>query len=126
MKNKQSISFVKHIRYITFLMASIGFILASIPAHASDPVYVVVEYIKVKPEDHMKYLEMEQKIWKPMHQERINEGIPAFEAALKKEGTEYQLYMYPGAKHAFNNDTNPDRYDREAAQLMGINVNWIK
>jgi carboxymethylenebutenolidase len=49
--------------------------------------------------------------------ERINEGIPAFEAALKKEGTEYQLYMYTGAKHAFNNDTNPDRYDREAAQL---------
>ncbi|MBW2513471.1 MAG: dienelactone hydrolase family protein [Deltaproteobacteria bacterium] len=49
--------------------------------------------------------------------ERINEGIPAFEAALKKEGTEYQLYIYPGAKHAFNNDTNPDRYDREAAQL---------
>lgn len=49
--------------------------------------------------------------------ERINEGIPAFEAALKKEGTEYQLYIYPGAQHAFNNDTNPDRYDREAAQL---------
>ena len=49
--------------------------------------------------------------------ERINEGIPAFEAALKKEGTEYQLYIYPGAKHAFNNDTNPDRYDKEAAQL---------
>jgi len=38
---------------------------------------VVVEYLKVKPEDHLKYLEVEQKIWKPMHQERIRRGIIA-------------------------------------------------
>jgi carboxymethylenebutenolidase len=25
--------------------------------------------------------------------------------------------MYEGAQHAFNNDTNPDRYDEEAARL---------
>ena len=49
--------------------------------------------------------------------ERINAGIPAFEAALKKAGVDYTLYMYPGAKHAFNNDTNPERYNPEAAQL---------
>jgi len=49
--------------------------------------------------------------------ERINAGIPAFEEALKKNNIEYQIFMYPGAKHAFNNDTNPDRYDEEAAKL---------
>ena len=49
--------------------------------------------------------------------ERINKGIPAFEAALKKASVDYRIYMYPGAKHAFNNDTNADRYHREAAQL---------
>jgi carboxymethylenebutenolidase len=49
--------------------------------------------------------------------ERVNAGIPAFEAALKQAGVDYALYMYPGAKHAFNNDTNPERYDKEAAQL---------
>ncbi len=49
--------------------------------------------------------------------ERINKGIPAFEAALKKASADYKLYMYPGAKHAFNNDTNPERYNKEAAQL---------
>jgi len=49
--------------------------------------------------------------------ERINSGIPAFEEALKKSGIEYQLFMYEGARHAFNNDTNPGRYHREAAQL---------
>jgi carboxymethylenebutenolidase len=48
---------------------------------------------------------------------RVNEGIPVFEEALKKAGTEYKIYMYEGAKHAFNNDTNPERYNAEAAEL---------
>ncbi len=49
--------------------------------------------------------------------ERINRGIPAFEEALKKARVEYKIYMYEGAQHAFNNDTNPDRYNKEAAEL---------
>ncbi|HEY3389717.1 MAG TPA: dienelactone hydrolase family protein [Prolixibacteraceae bacterium] len=49
--------------------------------------------------------------------ERINKGIPDFEAALKDAKVEYQLYMYEGAQHAFNNDTNPERYNKEAADL---------
>ncbi len=39
----------------------------------------------------------------------INGGIPAYEAALKKASVDYKIYMYEGAQHAFNNDTNlPD------------------
>lgn len=49
--------------------------------------------------------------------ERINSGIPAFEAALKKASVDYKIYMYEGAQHAFNNDTAPTRYNKEAAQL---------
>jgi carboxymethylenebutenolidase len=49
--------------------------------------------------------------------ERINEGIPEFKAALEEASVDYRLYMYEGAQHAFNNDTNPDRYDEEAARL---------
>jgi len=48
--------------------------------------------------------------------ERINAGIPAFEAALKEAGIEYQIFMYEGAGHAFNNDTG-SRYHEEAAKL---------
>jgi carboxymethylenebutenolidase len=47
---------------------------------------------------------------------RINEGIPGFEEALKKAGADYQIHMYPGAQHAFNNDSNPARYNKEAAE----------
>lgn len=49
--------------------------------------------------------------------ERINAGIPAFEEALKKADVEYQIFIYEGAGHAFNNDSNPDRYHKEAAEL---------
>lgn len=47
----------------------------------------------------------------------INAGIPAFEEALKKYGKEYKIFMYEGAMHAFNNDSNPDRYNEKAAKL---------
>lgn len=47
----------------------------------------------------------------------INAGIPAFEEALKKAGIEYQIFIYPGTQHAFNNDSNPERYNEEAAKL---------
>lgn len=49
--------------------------------------------------------------------ERINKGIPDYEAALKAAGKEYQLHLYPGVNHAFNNDTNAARYDATAADL---------
>jgi len=49
--------------------------------------------------------------------ERINKGIPDYEAALKSAGIDYRLYMYDGANHAFHNDTNISRYDPKAAGL---------
>ena len=49
--------------------------------------------------------------------QRVNAGIAAYEAALKANGKRYTIYMYPGANHAFNNDTNVARYNKEAADL---------
>jgi carboxymethylenebutenolidase len=48
---------------------------------------------------------------------RINQGIPAFEEALKKNKKEYQIFIYEGAQHAFNNDSNKERYNEKAAKL---------
>lgn len=47
----------------------------------------------------------------------INPGIAVFEEALKANGKTYELFMYEGANHAFNNDTNTARYDKAAADL---------
>jgi carboxymethylenebutenolidase len=49
--------------------------------------------------------------------ERINTGIPAFEEELKKNNKKYQIYTYPGTQHAFNNDSNPERYNAEQAKI---------
>jgi len=48
---------------------------------------------------------------------RINAGIAEYEAALKANNKTYEIYMYEGANHAFNNDTNESRYHKEAAEL---------
>ncbi|TKA96796.1 dienelactone hydrolase family protein [Cereibacter changlensis] len=48
--------------------------------------------------------------------ERVNEGWPAYEAALKEAGVEYEAHIYPGVNHGFHNDSTP-RYDEAAAEL---------
>jgi carboxymethylenebutenolidase len=48
--------------------------------------------------------------------ERINAGIPAYEAALKANKVPYHVHVYDGTQHGFNNDTTP-RYDANAAKL---------
>lgn len=59
--------------------------------------------------------------------ERINAGIPNYEAALKQGEKAYRLYVYDGVNHAFNNDTNAARYDKEAAELAwGRTVDFFK
>jgi carboxymethylenebutenolidase len=49
--------------------------------------------------------------------ERINAGIPAYEAALKANRKTYEIHMYEGANHAFNNNTSAARYHQQAADL---------
>lgn len=49
--------------------------------------------------------------------ERINAGIPAYEAALKQNNKPYELYIYDGVNHAFHNDTSAARYNEAAAKL---------
>ena len=81
-------------------------LLAAVPYYGAEPAAEDVPKIKASLLLHYAGLD-----------ERINNGIPAFEAALKKASVDYKIYMYEGAQHAFNNDTNPARYNKEAAQL---------
>ncbi|KIP86101.1 dienelactone hydrolase [Stenotrophomonas maltophilia] len=48
--------------------------------------------------------------------DNVNASWPAYEAALKKAGTTYEAYVYPGTNHGFHNDSTP-RYDEAAAAL---------
>ncbi len=60
------------------------------------------------------------------HDPRINEGWPAYEAALKAAGTTYEGHIYPGTHHGFHNDSTP-RYDAEAAELAwSRTIAWFR
>ena len=48
--------------------------------------------------------------------ERINALWPAFEAALKASGVQYEMHMYPGTQHGFHNNSTP-RYHEASAKL---------
>ncbi|RWR07931.1 YghX family hydrolase [Paenirhodobacter populi] len=50
------------------------------------------------------------------HDDNVNAGWPAYEAALKENGKVYEAHIYPGTNHGFHNDSTP-RYDEAAAKL---------
>ena len=47
---------------------------------------------------------------------KVNEGWPAYEAALKEAKIKHTAHIYAGTNHGFHNDTTP-RYDEAAAKL---------
>lgn len=58
--------------------------------------------------------------------QRIDAGIPAYEAALKANNKRYTIYVYPNVNHAFNSDTS-NRYDKAAADLAwGRTITFLK
>lgn len=61
---------------------------------AQENTLIEVGLMKVKPGDEEKYLELEQKAWKPIHQERINKG--------NLVGWILYEVMYSGADDAYN------------------------
>lgn len=57
----------------------------------------------------------------------IMPGVEPLKAALAKAGKSADIKVYPGAKHAFNNNTNADRYNPEAAKdAWARTVNFFK
>jgi carboxymethylenebutenolidase len=57
--------------------------------------------------------------------ERINQNIPAIEAAMKKNDKTFRKIVYPDVDHAFHNDTGA-RYDAAAAKAAwGETLAWF-
>jgi carboxymethylenebutenolidase len=79
---------------------------AAVAYYGQQPVAADVPKIKAKLMLHYAGLD-----------DRTNAGIPAFEKALKSAGVQFQVYIYDGANHAFNNDTAAARYNKAAADL---------
>jgi carboxymethylenebutenolidase len=80
-------------------------ITAAVPFYGRQP--SAEDAAKIKAPLLLHYAELDK---------RVNEGWPAYEAALKQAGVSYTMHMYPGVNHGFHNDTTP-RYDEGAAKL---------
>jgi carboxymethylenebutenolidase len=80
-------------------------LLAAVPFYGGQPSAEDVPNIKAPLLLHFAELD-----------KRVNEGWPAYEAALKEQEKEYTAYVYPEVNHGFHNDTTP-RYNQEAAEL---------
>lgn len=81
-------------------------VMAAVPFYGQLPEPADVPKIKAKM--MLQYAGMD---------ERINAGLPGFEAAAKAANVKYTLHVYDGAQHAFHNDTAGDRYNEKAATL---------
>ena len=77
---------------------------AAVPFYGGQP--LVADVPKIKAPLLIHYAELDT---------RVNEGWPAYEAALKANDKDYKAYIYEKANHGFHNDTTP-RYDKEAAE----------
>lgn len=76
----------------------LAFFLGCLPlagtAQNEPAVFAIVEFMKVKPGNETKYLEVEKNIWKPLHQERINQG--------KITGWILYRVLYTGTQDPYN------------------------
>lgn len=81
-------------------------IIAAVPYYGKQP--PTEDVVKIKAALLLHYAGLD---------ERINQGISALKEALVKNGVEHELFMYEGTEHAFNNDTNAARYNKQAAEL---------
>jgi carboxymethylenebutenolidase len=48
---------------------------------------------------------------------RTNAAIETIDRQMQTHGKSFAYNIYPGAQHAFNNDTNPARYHPEQARI---------
>jgi carboxymethylenebutenolidase len=57
---------------------------------------------------------------------RINAGIEALEQALIENGVTHQMNVYPGANHAFHNDTGGRYVEEQATQAWQDMLAWFR
>ncbi len=91
-----------------------GGIANFLPTRVPDILAAVPFYGGPAPVDDVPKIKAQLLINYAGNDERVNASWPGYETALKAAGIKYDMHMYAGTEHGFNNDTTP-RYNKEAA-----------
>ncbi len=116
---KKNLNFWKFIVYGFLFSMAVGIMPGMVIAQENTNLLIEVGLMKVKPGDASNYVELEQKIWKPIHQERINQG--------KLVGWILYQVMYTGTDDPYNYATvnvyaNPANLEN---RTQGIDVEKV-
>ncbi len=58
--------------------------------------------------------------------QRVNAGIPAIEEAMRANNKTFEMIVYPGAAHAFHNDTGPAWNEQAAEDAWQKALDWFR
>jgi len=86
--------FWKSTVFIFITTMVVGFMPLEVMAQANTNLFAVVELMKVEPGQEANYIDLEQQIWKPIHQERVKQG--------KLVGWILYQVMYTGTNDIYN------------------------
>ena len=86
-------------------------------AAGSDLLAAAPYYGAQPPADQVPKIKARLLLHYAQNDDNINKGIEAYKEALDKAGIRYELHIYEGAQHAFNNDASAARYNKAAADL---------
>jgi carboxymethylenebutenolidase len=116
-----AIPFIKNHAESTGKIGAVGFcygggVVNSMAVASTDLAAGVAYYGAQPPADQVPSIKAPLLLQYGGLDQRINAGIPAYEAALKAAGKRYTIHIYDNVNHAFNNDTG-DRYNKAAADL---------
>ena len=117
-----AVPYMEHHAEPTGKVGAIGFcfgggIVNQMAARSPDLAAAVPFYGAQIPADMVPAIKAPLLLHYAEHDNNINSGIAAYEAALKANGKRYSVYTYPGTQHAFTDDTAGVRYNKAAAEL---------
>ena len=81
-------------------------LLAAAPYYGAQP-----------PADQVPKIKARLLLHYAQNDDNVNKGIAVYKDALDKAGIKFELHIYEGTQHAFNNDASAARYNKAAADL---------
>jgi carboxymethylenebutenolidase len=121
-KLKECVSYLLDNKEVNGDVAAVGYCFGGTYAYAvaleDHRIKAIIPYYGHAPEPFEKIKEITCPILAFYGEQDTNlvSRLPELKDAMKKYGKSFDSYIYPDTGHAFFNDTNPNRYNKKAAE----------